>query len=325
MHWFSSDAFLSAVAAVYFPGSAFRPAVYESCGHRFRVLAVEGRPPVVDWPFLDFLVPLSEARGPVEGTARYVPRAALGTIELGGLPSLPAGTEPAPFIRWDRFSGWKAFETHFAARRSSLVRDSRSKRRGLEKTLGPLRFCWEEPRPEVFDACIAWKSAQYVRTGFPDVFWPRRNVDLFRALHARGALVISSLSAGDRLLSVHFGALDASPGTPAPLAEGERMYSWIAAYDPEVGRFSPGRLLLEDMLQESQQRGHSEWDFGLGGMEYKWIYATHTRVVGAVGRQPLAAALGKLASSGVKRALGKSPELLRRARRLRQFLQTLGG
>ena len=116
--------------------------------------------------------------------------------------------------------------------------------------MGPVEFRWEDPRPEVFDRCIAWKSAQYDRTGVVDHFRRPQNVELFRALHAKGALVISSLSAGATLLAVHFGAQHENG-----------IYSWIAAYDPDRARYSPGRLLLEDASGNAVQYVDACWVF----------------------------------------------------------------
>ncbi len=315
VHWFSTDAFLTTLAQVYFPGRPFRANTYASHGKQFRLVAVEGRPAISEWPFLDFVAPLEREAGVVDGFVNHLPHVVLETVEIADKPSLPPGTEPAPFILWNRFADWAAFEQHFVARRSSLLRDSRAKRRRLEKDLGPLSFSWEDPRPEVFRTCVAWKSAQYVRTGLVDVLNPATNVQLFRALHARGALVVSSLSAGNTLLAVHFGALSA-----------RGIYSWIAAYEPSFGRYSPGRLLLEDMLRESQAQGHMEWDFGIGDMDYKWHYSTDTRIVGPLGPPPLVRVAGKLASTILKRALCRSPALLYRARQLRRRIQNgLGG
>lgn len=315
MHWFSTDAFLGALAEASFPGRPARPSLFRSEGRVFRLLGVEGEPPIVEWPFLDFLVPLegAEAEGPVGDDVHYLPHVALESAEIGGKPELVEGTEPAPYIVWSRFPDWRAFEAHFATRRSSLIRDSRTKRRNLEKDLGALRFLWEDPRPEVFERCVAWKAAQYDRTGVVNLFLRPESAQLFRVLHARGSLVISSLSAGDTLLAVHFGGL-----------EGGRLYSWIASYDPERSRYSPGRLLLEDMLRESLARGHSEWDFGIGDMDYKWHYATHNRVIAPLGSPSLSNALGRAATARIKRVLQRYPALFERARRFRKRIKEVG-
>ncbi len=308
VHWFSTDAFLGVFAEAYFPGEHCRIGGYRVAGRTYRLLSPGGRTPITDWAFLDFLAPVEDS-GPVTGL-RYLPHAVLDTFPLGEeRPPLPPGTEPAPFIRWERFPGWPAFEAHFVRRRSSLVRDSRQKRRNIEKDIGPLRFVWEDGRPEVFERCYAWKSAQYERTGVVDHFASERNREFFRRLHARGNLVVSTLSGGNQLLAVHFGGL----------ADG-CVYSWIAAYDAERGRYSAGRLLLEDMLRESLSRGHREWDFGIGDAEYKWHYASDCRVIGAVGTPSLVSALRIAARARLKPLLQRHPAAFEAARRARKRL-----
>ena len=308
MHWFSTDAFLGTFAEVHFPGESCRVGDYRVAGRTYRLLTPGGRAPVTSGAFFDFLAPV-EGAGPA-AELRGLPHAVLDTFPLGEeRPSLPPGTEPAPFIRWERFPDWPAFEAHFARRRSSLPRDSRQKRRNIEKDIGPLRFAWDDGRGEVFEQCYAWKSAQYDRTGVVDHFASEPNRELFRRLHARGHLVVSTLSGGDRLLAVHFGGLAA-----------ERVYSWVAAYDPERGRYSAGRLLLEDMLRESHSRGHREWDFGIGDSEYKWYYASDLRVIGAVGAPSLGTTLATAAKTRLKPLLQRHAAAFEAARRVRKRL-----
>jgi CelD/BcsL family acetyltransferase involved in cellulose biosynthesis len=140
-----------------------------------------------------------------------------------------------------------------------------------------------------------------------------QSAQLFRSLEARGALRISSFSAGDELLAVHFGGV----------AEG-RFYSWIAAYDPAHGRYSPGRLLLEELLRERLCCRDREFDFGIGDSSYKWHYATHNRTVGPLGRPPVALRLQRTALKSARRVLTGWPGLLARARRLRLRMQERG-
>jgi hypothetical protein len=316
LNFFSSDEFLTSLADVYAPGRRFRIGFYRTDGRLFRLLSFGGHAPVTRWDFLDSVEPF-EGRpdGPVEPLA-YLPLAVLGTDEVTALPEHAEDTGPlfpAPYVDWSLFDDWKAFQDHFAHRRPSLVRDSRQKRRHLESEIGPLSFVLHDARPAVFDQCIAWKSAQYLRTGVRDMFSRAQSAELFRRLERKGVLLVSSLSAGGRLLAVHFGALSEA-----------RFYSWIAAYDPSLGRYSPGRLLLEDLLRERQARGDHEFDFGIGNSDYKWHYATHNRTIGPLGRPRAAARLGRRARSSVKRVLQHWPGLLSRVQRLRLRLHDRG-
>ena len=70
----------------------------------------------------------------------------------------------------------------------------------------------------------------------------------------RGLLAVFTLSAGQTLLSIHIEAV-----------EDNRLYWWVPAYDPELAQYSPGRLLLENLLADSFARGHAEFDFLVGG------------------------------------------------------------
>jgi hypothetical protein len=315
MNFFSSDVFLSTLAEVFHPGRDREIATFSAQDQLFRLLSIDGGPPITSWEFMDSVAPFE---GPPEGPVRklrYLPRVVLETEAVTALPeNVVSGPEyyPAPFIRWAEFGGWEDFERHFAGRRKNLIRDSRSKRKRLEKDLGPVTVRFDDRRPEVFESCVAWKSCQCHRTGVPDQFGRPENAQFFRCLSTRGVLPISSIEAGGRLLAVHFGAL-----------EDGRFYSWVAAYDPELGRYSPGRLLLEDMLRECQQRGLSEFDFGIGHHEYKWYYATHNRTIGPLGHAPIAQVLGQGFAVNARRLLGRHPALLATAKRLRQAYRDL--
>lgn len=316
MNFFASEAFLSSLAHACAPDRPFRVGLHRTQGRLFRLVSVDGGAPITQWPFFDSVAAVEETpSGPV-GELRYLPMVAQDATEITEVPeSVQEGPEsfPAPYIDWTRFPTWKAFEAHFAARRSSLPRDSRQKRRNLEREVGTLTFIAHDPRPEVFDQCLAWKSAQYVRTGLTDLFRDSRNVELFRTLTARGALLISSLSAGPTLLAVHFGGL-----------ADEGLYSWVAAYDPAFGRYSPGRLLLEDILRHCQERGHREFDFGIGHSSYKWHYASHSRTLGPLGRPPMSLVVRRSAKAAAKSLLLRWPSLYARVQRMRQNLRARG-
>jgi CelD/BcsL family acetyltransferase involved in cellulose biosynthesis len=314
MNFFSSDEYLDALARVWFPGRRCEVGLYAVEGRLFRLLGVEGLGPVVtDGPrphsynFLDFFDPLGSAeRSTSVRPVRWLPRAALRVDDLTGSPHPPASDgEPAPYVDWSRFPGWSAFEAHVAARRATLRADSRRKRRRLEERFGPLRFRWDDRRPAVLDTALAWKSAQYARTGVRDGTAIPQNVAMLRELSRSGLLIASSLIAGERLIAVHLG-----------VHWRRRFFSWVPAYDREVLVLSPGRLLLEHLLVESHARDDAEFDFLLGDEPYKYYYATHHRLVGPLGTPPLAVTVRKAMRSSVKRALGRYPALLEKARAL---------
>ncbi len=309
MNLFSTDAFLETLAELYYPGRRWAVEVCRVEGRYLRLLVVGRREVVLSAPFFDYPQPVED---PVPGPVRelsWVPRTVLRTTTVEDRAPEPKGQHPSPFIDWSRFVDWADFERFVGARIGNLFPDSRRRRKKLERDLGPLRFEFDDPRPEVFDACVRWKSAQYVTTGLPDLFAPAENVELFRRLRRRGAVVVSSLSAGSTLLAVHFGGL----------ADGKHSW-WVPAYDAALSKYSPGRLLLEEILKESLARRHREFDFLIGDEAYKFHYATHVRVIGPVGSPPLRVRLWNEARARAKHALSGSPRLLEAARSFRRRL-----
>ena len=190
------------------------------------------------------------------------------------------------------------------ARVGNLLPDSRRKRRKAERDLGKLSFVYDDPRKEPFESCLVWKSAQWRRTGSVDLFGTDlRHVQLFRELRRRGLLVVSTLSAGEALLAVHIGA-----------AADNRLYWWVPAYDILMARYSPGRLLLEYLLEESFARNQRRFEFLLGDEKYKWHYATHALEVGALGKPTLYSFLRYEAKTRVRAMLEGYPWALGAAR-----------
>lgn len=309
-NFFSTDVYLSSLAETYFPGREWRIELFDTRGKVFRLLRIEPDAVITAWPFLDFVEPLGEVpAGPVAELG-YLPHVALGSMRVEGRLSVPleeSEYHPAPYIDWSLFGDWAAFEAKVSERRGNLLPDSRRKRRRLEREVGPVRWVYDDARPETFERCVALKSAQYRANDLEDMFARPGNARMFRALREKGALVVSSLSAGDTLLAAHM----------AGWAD-DRFYSWVPVYDPAYARYSPGRLLFELLLRESFERGHREFDFLIGGEDYKWHYATHSRTIGPWGEPPLASRLEWAARRRVKRLL--SPRLLRLARKLKRRL-----
>lgn len=308
MSVFSTPAFLETLAELYYPG---RAAAVEACrleGRTLRLLVLDGHEVVTTAPFYDFPQPL-EAPWPGPARAlRYLPRAVLQTTTVEQRPAPGPGQHPSPYVEWGRFADHAAFEALVGQRLGNLLPDSRRRQRKLERDLGPLRFTFDDQRPEVFDACVRWKSAQYRETGLPDLFARPQNVELFRRLRRRGVAVLSSLFAGDRLVAAHLGGL----------ADGRHAW-WVPAYDPALAGYSPGRLMLHEILRESHARGHREFDFLIGDEAYKFHYATHSRLIGPLGTPPLADRVLTSLRTKTRAALEGHPALLSAARTVKRL------
>jgi hypothetical protein len=304
-NFFSNHGYLTTLADVYFARQPYSINVYRTEGRLFRLLQVCGRP-IITPPFADFFQPIGSETNTHVQDLRYLPKVALKTKRAEGKqrPTSPAGRQPSPFIDWSLFTNWGSFVDVVKARNGNLFTDSRRRRRKAERELGLLRFIFDDPSEQAFEACMSWKSAQWRRTGSLDPFTIEpRHKQLFRQLRRGGLLAVSTLSAGETLLSVHIGAL-----------ADNRLYWLMPAYDPDLARYSPGRLLLEDILAESFARQHAEFDFLIGDEDYKWHYATHTREIGPLGKPSLALFLQYGARMHVRDLLGRYPRVLRAAR-----------
>jgi CelD/BcsL family acetyltransferase involved in cellulose biosynthesis len=311
MNFFSSDPFLESLAEAHFAGRRCEIRYHQVEGRAYRLLTVDGQA-ITDWPFLDFVEPLTpEDPAPVSSSALgYLPRAMVGRVPVdGSAPTLGEGQQVAPLVDWSGIPTWADFEKHVGTRRSRLLSDSAKRERKLAAEVGPVSFVFHEPSEEAFSACVEWKSTQYLATGGTAAFF-LKNLPLFQALRRREVLVMSALRAGGKLLAVAWSGL--IPG---------RLGYWVPAYDPSFASYSPGRLLLHAVLAHTQKAGFRELDLLLGDEDYKWHYASHSRIVAPVGRPPLRVRLEKGLKRQVKEVLGRYPRALEAARRLKRRLE----
>jgi hypothetical protein len=312
MNFFSSDAFLESLIEVHFQGRKCDIGDYRVGDQVFRLLSVDGRV-ISDWPFLDFF----EAREPHEAgegkpkSLGFLPRAVVGLLPAKG--EKPAEVAPhqhvSPLVDWRPIPDWAAFQEHVKERRSTLFRDSAKRERKLEAEVGPVSFSYHEPSDEIFELCRGWKSAQYISTGGTDKFF-RDNLAVFQCLRRRGLLVMHVLRAGKAPVAITWSAFHAG-----------RLSYWVSAYDNRYGAYSPGRLLMHRVMEEGRRQGHTEFDMLIGSEEYKWHYASHTRVVASVGQPPWTMTLKKELKSRVKEALGRYPKALEVAREWKKRLE----
>ncbi|MBL8700021.1 MAG: GNAT family N-acetyltransferase, partial [Alphaproteobacteria bacterium] len=129
---------------------------------------------------------------------------------------------------------------------ASLVRDTERRRRKLEQDVGPIRFEFQAgDRAAALEHLVAAKRAQYARTGAEDALTQDWQQSLLRALSTTDQPdctgVLSTLHAGDKWVAFHFG-----------LRCADTLHYWFPVYNPELSKFSPGRLLLLETINASQ-------------------------------------------------------------------------
>lgn len=175
----------------------------------------------------------------------------------------------------------------------SLVRDTERRRRKLEQDVGPIRFEFQAGDPSAaLEHLIAAKRAQYARTGADDALTQDWQQSLLRALVATAQPdctgVLSTLHAGDKWIAFHFG-----------LRCFDTLHYWFPVYNPEMSKFSPGRLLLLEIINASSTTGLRRIDRGEGDTTAKRDFATAEQIYlrGRWARPGLRSLLNKCADS----------------------------
>ncbi|MFF3739766.1 GNAT family N-acetyltransferase [Streptomyces sp. NPDC002566] len=179
-----------------------------------------------------------------------------------GLFTRYAAAEYASYVI-DVEKGYETYESVLRAQSPKFLRTTLAKERRLGRQAGPLRFVFDERDPAALRTLMAWKSAQYRRTGRRDRFaqqWITRLVHRLatetRAPDCSGAL--SVLYAGGRPVAAHFG-----------LRSTTVLACWFPAYDPAFAKYSPGLVLHLRMAEAAAAEGIGLLDLGRGAAEYK--------------------------------------------------------
>jgi CelD/BcsL family acetyltransferase involved in cellulose biosynthesis len=230
----------------------------------------------------------------------------LATWEFDGLPA--AQRAFAPFQRVPRASPVidlaNGYESYAASRReagSDVLADAAKQGERLAHRVGPTRFEAHVGEPSVLEVLLAWKSAQYARTGAVDIFrfdWVR---DVVRRAHAARepafAGLLSVLYAGGIPVAMHLGLRSASV-----------WHYWLPAYDRRYAAYSPGIVLLTLMAQAAPDLGLTTIDLGKGEALYKRRFASsEIRLAAGVVRRRSPAALAERIESASLRLLQRTP------------------
>ncbi len=162
----------------------------------------------------------------------------------------------------DISNGFSAYMEWQRAKGSKIILRLLRQRRQLERSLGPIRCEFESPDRNELNILLKWKSEQYLRTGLVDAFsfpWTR---DLLCNIHSTRrpefSGMLSSLYAGDTLVSAHMG-----------MRSRVAWHYWFPAYSQEHAHFSPGLILLLEMLRGAEHLGIQYVDLGKGAALYK--------------------------------------------------------
>jgi CelD/BcsL family acetyltransferase involved in cellulose biosynthesis len=152
------------------------------------------------------------------------------------------------------------------SQQSTYAADSRRQRKRISE-IGELRLGIAQRPSEidhVFKAFVRQKSRRYHETGAQnglDVPAKRAYYSTLAQRLSNGhGVQLSYLCVNDDIVATHWG-----------LVAGRRFYYLMPAYEAGVWRrYSPGRLLMEELVAWSNANGIEVFDLGIGDEEYKF-------------------------------------------------------
>jgi CelD/BcsL family acetyltransferase involved in cellulose biosynthesis len=129
-----------------------------------------------------------------------------------------------------------------------------------------VRFEWQCDDESVFDELIAWKSDQYRRSQYTDLFaypWVVEMLkNLWRSNTTQFTGLLNVVYANDKPAAIHFG-----------IRSGSLLHYWFPAYDVAMGKYSCGAALLLFLIQQAGEQGIRLIDLGKGDDDYKLTFA----------------------------------------------------
>ena len=159
----------------------------------------------------------------------------------------------------------QGIERYFAERKRAGVRElmeAQRKERKIEREVGRLRWIPNCRDAQVFEAMISWKGAQVERLGGWNCFSEPWTVPLLRrvleAQQAELSGVLGALFVDDELLAAHLG-----------LQSRNVFHGWITTFNHKYSKYSPGSLLLLNLLRWAEASGIRRIDMGKGEGHYK--------------------------------------------------------
>jgi CelD/BcsL family acetyltransferase involved in cellulose biosynthesis len=158
----------------------------------------------------------------------------------------------------DLSGGFDAYAEAYRRAAPKTHKTIRYKERKLGREVGEVRYTFASADRAELSRLMAWKSAQYRRTGRSDRFARPWIVDLLTHFHETGFGVLSVLYAGAEMVSAHFG-----------LRTERVMAGWFPAYDPRFGAYSPGMIGHLHLARGCAATGIAEIAMGRGGKEFK--------------------------------------------------------
>jgi len=219
-------------------------------------------------PFSDWHGPVVRPHDPVDPT-EFLSAAGLSGFTAFGMPAhLSWGHlgERVGANMTDRSTNWadylavqtKLYPKHFKKMRRT--------RRNIERDFGEAVFDMDDRSQEAFDWIISRKRDQFARTGRHDVLAPEWARQLFERLRThqsgRMATKLMTMRIDGKIVAAEFN-----------LCSDRVIHGWITGFDTDYSKYSPGYLLMHEILKQMDDMDQTIYDSGIGLDYYKKYYS----------------------------------------------------
>jgi CelD/BcsL family acetyltransferase involved in cellulose biosynthesis len=210
--------------------------------------------------------------------------------------------------------GWDAFMAEQQKRWPKHFKKMRRVYRNVERDFSGMSFEWDDRSDASYERLLELKRAQFKRTGFHDVLKPQWARDLLdRLRHFEGERF--------RCRPVSMSYDDKPAALELNLQSDKILHGWLTAFEPEMSQYSPGNMLVQEVLEKMAIEGVQIYDAGPGLDHYKRHYSNiqwpvETGVLrGQRGSFAPSRLAGRAWRAGEKVLPGKAGTLMARARR----------
>ena len=199
----------------------------------------------------------------------------------------------------DLADGFECYVASRAAGHRRLIGSLAKQRRRLGAAAGEVVFCPDDREPGTLSQLLSWKSAQYDTSGWRN---PLANPWVVEFAHRLAATSspgfggrVSTLRAGGTLVAAELHLYSATVRA-----------GWFTAYDRTFATYSPGMLLMMDLIESAASGGARRLELGVGGQEYKVRLATGTIALyeGYAARRSPAAYARRVQRAALRRGIG---------------------
>lgn len=162
----------------------------------------------------------------------------------------------------DLSQGFQAYSIKMKKQRRDQLFQASRRWRQMEREFGSVTFSAHEPDQDLLDRLLTIKAAQWSRSGWNKRFESKWERDLTRGLiytdEPDFGGILTVLRVGDRPAALHLG-----------LRSNTVWHYWITAYESAFARYSPGLVMLCEMIKSAQSLGLKAIDLGKEDFLYK--------------------------------------------------------